>query len=181
MPGPYAAILCDPPWAFSVRTPKGEGRSASQHYKTMSLGDIAALPVGDWCAKDCVMFMWAIDPMLPQALDLMAAWDFKFKTIAFYWVKQNLKSEGFFTGMGFWTRANPEMCLLGTRGNPKRQAMDVKRLIVAPRREHSRKPDEVAASIERLVPGPYLEMFARQGRPGWDTWGNETTKFNDAA
>jgi N6-adenosine-specific RNA methylase IME4 len=173
----YKALLVDPPWSFKVYSDAGKDRSAEQHYKTMSLGDIARLNVPALCDDDCVLFLWAIDPLLNRAFDLMAAWEFEYKTVAFYWVKQNLKSEGFFTGLGYWTRANCEQVLLGTRGKPKRLAKDVKRLIVAPRREHSRKPDEVAASIERLVEGPYLEMFARERRPGWDVFGNETDKF----
>jgi N6-adenosine-specific RNA methylase IME4 len=177
--GPYSVIAADPPWAYVVRSPKGEGRSAKQHYNVMTLADIQALPVASWAAKDCTLFMWAIDPMVPQALETMDAWGFQFKTVGLYWVKTNLKSEGYFTGMGYWTRANPEMCLLGIRGHPKRKAKDVRRLIVAPRREHSRKPDEAYDAIERLVSGPYLEMFARQQRKGWDVWGNQTDKFNE--
>lgn len=173
----YGAILADPPWRFAVRSPKGEGRSASQHYSTMTLADIMALPVADYAAKDCTLFMWAIDPMLPQALDVIRAWGFTFKTVGFYWTKTN-KDGSSFTGMGYWTRANPEQCLLATRGNPKRINKDVRRLITAPRRQHSRKPDCIYDRIERLVPGPYLEMFARQRRDGWDAWGNETHKFN---
>ena len=87
----------------------------------------------------------------------------------------------FFTGLGYWTRANPEMCLLGTRGSPKRLAKDVRRLVVTPRREHSRKPDEVYDRIERLAAGPYLEVFAREGRPGWDAWGNQAGLFDGGA
>jgi N6-adenosine-specific RNA methylase IME4 len=128
-------------------------------------------------AKDCALFMWAVDPLLPDAFALMKAWGFEFKTVAFYWVKTNRKSPGYSTGLGYWTRANPETCLLGVRGKPKRLAKDVHRLIVAPRREHSRKPDEQYGRIERLVEGPYLECFARQTWPGWDVFGNQTGKF----
>jgi len=176
----YGAILADPPWHFAVRSPKGEGRSASQHYGTMSLAEIEALPVASWAAPDCALFLWAIDPMLPHAMRVMQTWGFTFKTVGFTWAKTNAGG-GYFCGMGFWTRANAEMCLLGTRGSPKRQAKDVRRLIVAPRREHSRKPDEAASGVMRLVSGPYLEMFARERRPGWDAWGLETDKFAGAA
>ena len=95
-----------------------------------------------------------------------------------YWVKQNKASEGFFTGLGYWTRANPEQCLLATRGKPGRLAKDVRRLVVAPRREHSRKPDQIRELIERLVQGPYLELFARETKPGWDCWGNQVGIFD---
>ena len=172
----YGTILCDPPWHFKVRSPKGEGRSASNHYNVSGVDDLASIPVYDWAADDCCLFMWATDPMLPQAFALMKSWGFTFKTVGFYWTKRN-KDGSPFTGMGYWTRANPEQCLLGTRGAPKRLNADVKRWIDAPRREHSRKPDEIYDRIERLVGGPYLEMFARQTKEGWDAWGNETDKF----
>lgn len=177
----YGAIMADPPWHFAVRSPKGDGRSASQHYSTMSLQQIKDLPVADWADLDCALFLWAIDPMIPQAIEVMEAWGFSYKTVAFMWAKTNKSGSGFFTGMGYWTRANAETCLLGTRGSPKRQAKDVRRLIVAPRREHSRKPDEAAQRVMRLVQGPYLEMFARQRREGWDAWGMEPDKFQEAA
>jgi N6-adenosine-specific RNA methylase IME4 len=177
MSGQFAAILADPPWSFAVRSPKGEGRSASQHYSTMSLDEIRLMPVASWAAQDCCLFLWAIDPMLPQALDVMAEWGFAFKTVAFHWTKTNADGSPF-CGMGYWTRANPELCLLGTRGSPKRVAKDVRRLVVAPRREHSRKPDAVRQGIERLVAGPYFELFARDTRPGWDAWGDEIGKFD---
>ena len=165
----YGAILADPAWHFAVRSAKGEGRSALQHYNIMSHADIAALPVADYAAPDCVLFLWTIDTHLPRALDLIKAWGFTYKT------------GSPFTGMGYWTRANPEQCLLATRGKPKRVDKGVARWIDAPRREHSRKPDEIYDRIERLVDGPYLEMFARQTKAGWDSWGNETEKFGGAA
>ena len=123
--------------------------------------------------------MWATDPHLCLAVKLMEDWGFEYKTIGFYWVKQNKNNDNFFTGMGYWTRANPEMCLLGTRGNPKRLAKDVRKLVVSRRREHSRKPDEIRNRIERLLDGPYLEMFARSTKSGWDAWGNQVDLFGE--
>lgn len=183
----YGAILADPPWTFKTYSKKGKGRSAEQHYGCMSLRDLWELEIP--AADNCVLFMWTTDPMLRHALELMEAWNFTYKTIAFTWAKERTgmdvigyasQPKTWFTGMGYWTRANPEMCLLGTRGKPKRIHKDVRQLIVAPRREHSRKPDEIYERIERLVPGPYLEMFARQQRNGWDSWGDETEKFAGA-
>ncbi len=174
----YGAILADPPWSFKTRSEAGEGRSAKNHYSTMSLEEIKALPVSSVAAPDSCLFLWAIDPMIPQALDVMKAWGFEFKTIGFYWVKQNKGGAGFFTGMGFWTRANPEQVLLGTRGRPKRKAMDVRRLLIAPRREHSRKPSAIHTRIEDLVAGPYLELFARERMTGWDAIGDEVGRFS---
>jgi len=147
----------------------------------MSIDAIKALPVGDLAAKDCALFLWATDPMLPQALEVISSWGFQFKTVAFTWAKTNAKSEGFFTGMGYWTRSNPEQCLFATRGRPKRKAKDVRQLIVSPRREHSRKPDEVRDRIQRLLDGPYIELFARYHAPGWEAWGNQVNDEDLAA
>ncbi len=105
---------------------------------------------------------------------MIKAWGFTYKTVAFCWVKQNPKSSGWFFGMGNWTRANAEICLLATKGSPKRKAADVPQLIVAPREEHSKKPDETRNRIVRLMGDlPRVELFARQAPPGWDVWGNE--------
>ena len=172
----YGAILADPPWHWKARSPKGEGRSAKNHYSVMSADDLKAMTIP--AADDCVLFMWAIDPMLPQAFDLIKAWGFQYKTVGFTWAKINVSGKDPIGG-GYWTRANPEMCLLATRGQPKRLNADVRQLLMAPRREHSRKPDEIYGRIEALVDGPYLEMFARQTRAGWDAWGNEVGKFDD--
>jgi N6-adenosine-specific RNA methylase IME4 len=119
--------------------------------------------------------------MLPQALEVISSWGFQFKTVAFTWAKTNAKSEGFFTGMGYWTRSNPEQCLFATRGRPRRKAKDIRQLIVSPRREHSRKLDEVRTRIERLVDGPYIELFARHRAPGWHAWGNQLIDDDMAA
>jgi N6-adenosine-specific RNA methylase IME4 len=181
----YGTIYADPPWYFKNFSAKGEGRNATSHYDCMRLDEICALPVSDLAMEDCALFLWAIDPMLPQALRVIDAWGFTFKTIGFYWVKlnksadmENLKLSDFFCGLGYWTRANVEQCLLATRGNPNRVASDVRRLVVEKRREHSRKPEEVYRRIERLTNGPYLELFGRESRPNWDSWGNEPTLFD---
>jgi N6-adenosine-specific RNA methylase IME4 len=189
--GEYQVVYADPPWRFTTYSDKGKGRSAEAHYDCLSIDEIKALPVGTWVARDAVLLLWATDPLLPRALEVIDAWGFTYKTVGFYWVKLNksatsrlsaewplLAERDFFTGLGFWTRANPEPCLLATRGQPKRSAGDVKKLLIAPRREHSRKPDETYELIERLLPGPYLELFARQSRPGWDAWGNQPQLFD---
>lgn len=173
----YACIYADPPWTFKRYSNIDPSRAPEAHYDTMSLEEIKRLPVAAHAERDCLLLLWACDPLLPQALEVIEAWGFKFKTVGFYWTKLNKSGNGLFTGLGYWARANPEQCLLATRGHPKRQSKSVKKLIQTPRREHSRKPDEVYDRIEQLVDGPYLEMFARQSRPGWDTFGNETTRF----
>ena len=181
----YPVIYADPPWKFAAYSEKGEGRSAVAHYDCMTMKDLFVLPVQEIATDNCVLFLWTTDPFLPMGIKLVEAWGFKFKTVAFYWAKlnqranQNLFSEeDFFTGLGYWTRANIEPCLLATRGNPKRISKKVKRLIIAKRREHSRKPDIVYKRIEELIEGPYIELFARSSREGWDTWGDQTSLFD---
>ncbi len=117
--------------------------------------------------------MWAVDPMLPEALEVIKAWGFKYKTVGFTWAKQNKNDLGMFTGLGYWTRANPEMCLLATKGKPKRISKSVRQLVIDKRQEHSRKPDVIYDRIEQLLDGPYVELFARRERTGWDSWGNQ--------
>ena len=170
----YSVILADPPWAFRAWSNKGMGRSAEQHYSTMRLEDIKALPVADLAAEDCVLFLWATFPMLKEALEVIDAWGFTYKTVAFTWVKENRKSPGLFWGLGYWTRANAEICLLATRGSPKRQSAAVHQVILSPVERHSKKPDEVQERIVTLMGDvSRVELFARQETPGWDVWGNE--------
>jgi N6-adenosine-specific RNA methylase IME4 len=175
----YGALLADPPWSFSVRSEKGMGRSPK--YRVLPIETLAELPIPELAAKDSVLFLWTTDPLLPRALELVEAWGFTYKTVAFTWAKLNPSGEGFHIGCGYWTRANAEMCLLATRGSPRRLNADVRRLIVAPRREHSRKPDEARKGIERLVAGPYLEIFARESTPGWDVMGDQLEIFGAGA
>jgi N6-adenosine-specific RNA methylase IME4 len=169
----FGAIYADPAWKFESWGEDGQDRAAANHYTLTTLDDMKAMPVEALAADDCVLFMWVSDPMLPHALELIAAWGFTFKTVAFTWVKASKTGETEHLGNGYWTRANPEMCLLATRGKPQRLNMDVRQLLVAPLQEHSRKPDEAYERIERLVAGPYLELFARRPREHWMSWGNE--------
>ncbi len=143
----------------------------------MNLADIALMPVYKYAAPDCALFLWCIDSMLPQALTVIGQWGFTYKTVAFTWIKLTKDGKRFPIGTGYWTRANPEMCLLATRGHPKRIDRGVRQIITAQRRQHSRKPDEAYEGITRLVGGPYLELFARQRWPGWDSLGDEVEKF----
>src|SRR5512134_1341884 len=179
-PKHYRVIYADPPWTFATHSRKGKGRSPEAHYDCMTLEQIKGLPVAEWAADDAVLLLWTTDPLLEKAFDIIRAWGFTYKTVGFYWAKLNKSAGGFiltekdfFTGLGFWTRANPEPCLLATRGCPKRRSAGVRKLVISPRREHSRKPDEVYDRIEALCEGPYLEMFARSSRHGWDTFGTE--------
>lgn len=183
----YGAILADPPWSFKAWSGDAlPSRVADAHYNTMSTDGIEGLPVGELAADDCALFLWICWPTLPDALRVIEAWGFTYKTCAFCWVKgkalplfpDDFKDK---MGLGYWTRANSEVCLLATRGKPKRLNADVRQAILAPLREHSRKPDEQYERIERLVDGPYIELFARQRHEGWDAWGNEVGKFEGAA
>jgi N6-adenosine-specific RNA methylase IME4 len=185
--GHFGAILADPPWSFKAWSGKGTARSADNHYSTMSMSDLAGLPIRRLAAEDCALFVWCVWPSINDALEIIKdGWGFTYKTCAFCWMKADpyrlfADDATPFAGMGYWTRANSEVCLLATRGKPKRLNADVRQGIIAPRREHSRKPDGVHQRIERLVAGPYLELFARQKRPGWTVWGNQTDKFTEAA
>ncbi len=185
--GHYRVIYADPPWRFATWSARGKGRSPEAWYDCLSVEDICRIPVAAWAAADAVLLLWTTDPMLERAFEVIRAWGFRYKTVGFYWVKLNRRSDpdhirphDLFTGLGFWTRANPEPCLLATRGQPRRRAADVARLVVAPRRAHSEKPDEVYDRIERLLEGPYLELFARRRRPGWDAWGLEVGLLDTA-
>lgn len=170
----YGIIYADPPWHYRVYSKKGAGRSAESHYPTMTIEEIQALPVSELADKDCALFMWITFPLLKESLSVLSAWGFKFKTIAFVWIKQNRKSDSLFWGMGYWTRANAEFCVLATKGKPKRMAKNVHQVIVSHIEEHSKKPDEARRRIVRLMGDlPRIELFARQKSAGWDVWGNE--------
>jgi N6-adenosine-specific RNA methylase IME4 len=176
----YKTILADPPWKWEAYSAKGDGRSAFQHYPTKTMNQLFVMRdlLSGWAYKDSVLLLWAIGSMLPHAMELMKVWGFKFKTVAFVWVKINRHGSPLI-GLGYWTRQNAEYCLLGTRGHPKPIWRDVPQVILSHRREHSRKPDDQYERIERLVSGPYLELFARQTYPGWIAWGNEIHKFDE--
>ena len=174
----YSVIYADPPWKFKTHSDKGLGKSAQMHYDCMNFKDICLLPVEDISADDSVLLMWTTDPFLEKSFEVIKSWGFTYKTMGFVWAKTNKKSLGMFIGTGYWTRANPEYCLLATRGKPKRIHNDVRTLVIDKLREHSRKPDRIYSDIERLLDGPYCELFARNTRSGWDSWGNQTGKFD---
>ncbi len=170
----YSVIYADPPWHYRTYSKKGRGRSADSHYPTMDLEDIKALPVSEIAEKDCALFMWLTFPCMKEAFEVLEAWGFEYKTVAFVWVKQNRKSDSLFWGMGYWTRANAELCVLATRGHPKRANTGVHQVIVSHIEEHSKKPNEARERIVRLMGDvPRIELFARQSPAGWDVWGNE--------
>lgn len=176
----YGAIIADPPWAYANYSVKGQGKGAAGQYACMSPADLRALPVNMLAAPDCALFMWGTFPMMPDALDLMKAWGFTFKSGG-AWAKQSSTGEKWAFGTGYIFRAAAEFYIVGTIGSPKVQSRSVRNLIAAPVRGHSRKPDDLHRNVESLFSGPYCELFARQAKPGWACWGNETDKFEAAA
>lgn len=196
--GYFAAIVADPPWHFRARTALQMSnwtsrRDAEKHYAVMGVDDICALPVRDLAARDAHLFLCTTGPCLRQAFDVMEAWGFRYSAVAFTWVKLKRSHNAaqlrvlptidsdFHVGLGLTTRKNTEFVLLGRRGNARRKSKKVRELIVSPVREHSRKPDELFHRVREYCDGPYLDLFSREVRPGWESWGNEVGKFNEPA
>lgn len=171
----YSVIYADPPWKYQDERCEG---TAADHYPTMCIEDICNLPVQELAADNCVLFLWATYPKLKEALQVIEAWGFKYRSIGFQWIKQNRSGNGYFFGLGRWTRGNTEPCLIATKGKPHRTSNSVSQLIFAPLRAHSQKPDITRDKIRELMGGEhsYIELFARNTTPGWDVWGNEVTK-----
>lgn len=170
----YKIIYADPPWQYRVYSQKGQGRSAENHYHTMNIKDIMALPVDKIADKDCILFLWITFPCLKEGIEVMERWGFKYKTCGFNWVKRNKKKNTYFMGLGFWTRSNSEVCLIGTKGQPKRVSKSVPQICDARIMEHSRKPAEIRERIVELCGElPRIELFARDKVKGWDSLGDE--------
>ena len=176
----YSVILADPPWHFhnyddepgEFKKEKLRSRKAQSFYPTMSIDELCILNIPT--DKNAALFLWACWPLLPEAMRLIDAWKFKYKTVAWNWVKSTPSGFSFHFGMGYYTRANTEPCLLAVRGSMPVAVHDVQALIYSPVQEHSKKPDEQYDKIARLYPtGDRLEMFARHKHEGWDVWGNE--------
>ena len=170
----FDVILADPPWTFSVWNADKSDRHVSHKYDLMTTEDICELRIREISEENCALFLWATWPNLRDALSVIDAWGFEYRTSAFVWVKAKSSGFGFHFGMGYYTRANTEPCLLAIRGTMPVAAHDVFELIYASVREHSRKPDDQYRKIERLYPNmKYCELFARRKREGWASWGNE--------
>lgn len=183
----YDIIYADPPWQYKDKSCDG---ACEKYYHTLSVEQICELPISRLAEKDCVLFMWATYPQMKEALKVIEAWGFKYKTIAFQWVKlnrnvqlnnftiatvQDILHKACFFGLGRWTRGNTECCLLATRGKPRRENNSVSQLIFSPLTRHSAKPPEVREQIKRLMGGggTSIELFARDKVAGWDCWGDE--------
>lgn len=176
LPLRYRVILADPPWNYEMYSEKGTRKSPHAHYPCMTYGQLGALPVNHLAADSCVLAMWTTFPHLQMALDLFRAWGFTYKTGG-AWAKRQKQGDGWAFGTGYHLRSAAELFLIGTIGRPAINSRRERNLIIAPVREHSRKPDAMHAKLQALYEGPYCELFAREQRPGWDVWGNETGKF----
>ena len=169
----YNIIYADPPWEYKDKALAGN-RGAGCKYPTQNSHWLSCLPVQLIAEKDCLLFLWVTMPKLNECFELIKAWEFEYKTCAFTWVKRNKVANSWFWGMGRWTRANAELCLLATKGKPKRINAGVHSIVDERIEKHSKKPDVVRDKIIELVGDlPRIELFARNYTPGWDVWGNE--------
>lgn len=172
----YNLIYADPPWRYNKRNNAKTkfGKGANGHYNLMTMQDIKALPIPKIAAEDCALFMWVTFPYLDEQIKLFEQWGFKYTTLGFSWVKTNPKNGKPFFGIGYYAKSNCEVCLMGIKGKMKPVSNYVSSCVISPRREHSRKPDEVRARIVKLFGDvPRIELFARQRAEGWDCWGNQ--------
>lgn len=170
----YQIIYADPPWSFKGYDLKKEARYVGNKYKLMTLQDIKNLSVSEIADDNCILFLWVTMPKLNECLGVIEKWGFTYKTCAFVWVKRNKVSSSWFFGMGRWTRSNAEVCLLATKGSPKRLNASISQIIDSPIEKHSKKPDIVKDKIVELCGDlPRIELFAREKVENWDSWGNE--------
>ena len=166
----YNIIYADPAWKYWSSGKKNQSR----HYKCMTIDEICSLPVSQISNDNCILFLWVTYPILEKSFQVLESWGFKYSTCGFSWIKKNKKADSLFWGLGSWTRSNNEICLLATKGKPKRISKAVHQVVLDKIREHSRKPDCVRDRIVELCGDlPRIELFARQKADGWDAWGNE--------
>jgi len=177
----YQIIYADPPWSYKDKrthagknNPTGAG-GAEKHYKTMCLENIKNLPVKNIADTNCHLFLWATCPLLPDAIEVLKSWGFKYIGVCYVWVKmKNDMSDFRRDGIGNYTLNNAELCLLGRKGEYKRESRTEKQIILHPKTKHSQKPKYARESIVRLIGNlPRIELFAREKTEGWDVWGNE--------
>ena len=168
----FNIILADPAWSYNDKALAGN-RGACCKYDVMNIEDIKNLEVGKIAADNCVLFLWCTYPKLNEVFDVIKSWGFEYKTVAFTWVKKYRNGDNFM-GMGRWTRANAEVCLLATKGKPKRISASVRQIIESVPERHSKKPDVVRDKIVELCGDlPRIELFARERAEGWSAWGLE--------
>jgi N6-adenosine-specific RNA methylase IME4 len=188
--GGWPCVHADVPARFRSNSEAKPGRNAMRHYTCHPMAMIATLPVRDVVARDALLWFWTTGPLIAIGahIPVMRAWGFKPTAMGFVWVKLNPKASSvlftgrdLFFGPGLTTRKNAEYVVLGWRGRPERLAKDVFEIILAPRREHSRKPVEVYRRIERYCVGPRLDLFPRERREGWVVYGDQSTLFDAPA
>ena len=172
----YKIIYADPPWSYRDKRDKHKRicGGALSHYNTMTLKDICSIPVGSFSEDNCMLFLWATFPNIKEALSVIEAWGFTYKTLGFSWIKTNKRNGKPFFGIGYYTKSNCEVCLIGVRGKPIKVSNSISSVVISPREGHSKKPDIVRSKIVKLCGDiPRIELFAREKTPGWDVWGNE--------
>lgn len=170
----YSVVYADPPWSYNQFQGKGtKYGDVSAHYQTMTKEELEQFPINNFAdSKNCVLFMWATFPNLPQAIELVAKWGFEYKTVAFVWIKT--RKEGYYSGLGFYTNSNAEIVIIAKRGQLERKNKNVKQLVFSPLEQHSQKPNEVRQRIVDLYGDiPRIELFARERFHGWDSFGNQ--------
>jgi len=175
----YKIIYADPPWAYNDKRNKHPRLcgGALSHYKTMSIQEIKNLPIKDITEENCMLFLWATFPNLQEALDVIKAWGFKYKTLGFSWIKTNKNNGKPFFGIGYYTKSNCEVCLIGVKGKPIVIDNSISSVIMETKQEHSKKPNLIRNKIVQLCGDlPRIELFAREKVEGWDAWGNEVNK-----
>ena len=181
----YNIIYADPPWQFKYQSKKRTDgtsddlniRDPQKEYPCMTIDDIYNMPVNEIADDNSILFLWVTYPLLKEGIKTMEEWGFTYKTCGFSWIKKNKKADSLFWGLGYWTRANNEICLLGTKGKPKRVSKGVHQVVMSKIQKHSQKPDIVKDRIVELCGDvPRIELFARQRTKGWDVWGNEVSE-----
>lgn len=172
----YKIIYADPPWSYKDKRDKQPRLcgGALRHYPTMNVEAIKALPVNKITEDNCMLFLWVTFPNLKEGIEVLESWGFKYKTLGFSWIKTNKNNGAPFFGIGWYTKSNCEVCLIGVKGKPFKVSNNVSSVILSPKEEHSKKPDIVRDKIVELCGDvPRIELFARRGALGWDSWGNE--------
>jgi N6-adenosine-specific RNA methylase IME4 len=169
-PNRYGVVIADPPWPYQNFSERKQGAAAAE-YDSMTIDQLCAMPVADLTLQDSILFLWGTWPKLPEAVKLLQAWGFDYVT-GFPWVKLTKKGNGVDYGVGFWVRGCSEYVLIGRRGNVSPPRLEGFLGLLSPNLKHSRKPQDLYHIAETL-PGPYLEIFSRRSRRGWDSYGNE--------
>lgn len=172
----YKIIYADPPWSYRDKRDKHPRLcgGALKHYKTMSIDGIKALPVSGITDDNCMLFLWVTFPCIQEGLDVIKSWGFKYKTLGFSWIKTNKNDGKPFFGIGYYTKSNAEICLIGVKGKPIKASNSVSSVIISKREAHSKKPDIVRNKIVEFCGDiPRIEIFGREKFDGWDVIGND--------